>query len=71
MPVHRVKSGVDDPDLDILEAAITRLERSGEDVVTVLPFKPAYPLGEWFVVTRKVRERAVKPRDRAETRKLS
>lgn len=71
MPVHRFQSGPEDPNVDVLEAGVTKIESAGEEVVAVLPWQPAYPVGEWVVVTRKTRERAVTPRQRAETRRAA
>ena len=52
MPVHRIASGPEQQDADVLEAAVKQIEANGEEVVQVLSLT-AYPTGEWVVITRR------------------
>ena len=54
MPIHRVPSGPDENDIDVLEKAIKRLEAAGEEIVHVQPWV-AWPVGELVLVTRKAK----------------
>ena len=59
MPVHRIPSRERDNDLDVLEAAVNKIEAKGEELVGPADWRFLdYPVGEWLIYTRKIREKA-------------
>lgn len=69
MPVHRIKSGPAEDDLDVLVAAVKKIEAKGEELVGNPDWRWLnYPIGEWVIVTRKIEQAASREHARAEKR---
>jgi len=69
MPVHRVRSGPSENDLDVLVAAVAKIEAKGEELVGQPLWKWLdYPVGEWAIITRKTGKAASSVHARAEKR---
>lgn len=62
MPFHKVPSGPNQEDMDVLEEAVKRIEAKGEEVVAPLLNWASYPIGQIVLITRKVPSKIVERR---------